>query len=126
MTSDLNPLLIRKTLGKELWKVPTRFGPNGWIINRKDDSSRVIVSCSDIHDISATEWIHASISHKDRIPDYEDLKLLHKAVFEDKWAYQLFAPPSSHINIHERVLHLWGRADGKPCMPDFGSLLGSI
>jgi hypothetical protein len=32
----------------------------------------------------------------------------------------MFAPPAEHVNIHERALHLWGRVDGSPVMPNFG------
>jgi hypothetical protein len=60
------------------------------------------------------------------VPDYADLKLLHTAVFADGWAYQVFAPPVKHVNIHEHVLHLFGRLDGSPVLPDFTCGTGSI
>lgn len=54
------------------------------------------------------------------MPTYDDLCLLHRAVFKDGYAYQVFAPPSRHVNIHQYALHLWGRSDGKPVLPEFG------
>ena len=46
---------------------------------------------------------------------------MHRAVFPG-YAYQVFAPPESHVNIHGNALHLWGRADGKPILPEFGDM----
>jgi hypothetical protein len=45
---------------------------------------------------------------------------LHSAVFGEGHAYQVFVPTSEHINLKENVLHLWGKADGTPALPDFG------
>jgi hypothetical protein len=74
------------------------------------------------------QWImHASVSFPDSDPTYADLVTLHRAVFGRKrYAYQCFVPESSHVNIHEHALHLWGRVDGRPMLPDFGAILGSI
>lgn len=67
------------------------------------------------------EWLHASIAWDDVMPDYGDLATLHRAVFgRRRYSYQVFAPSAAHVNIHEFALHLWGRSDGQPAMPDFG------
>lgn len=72
------------------------------------------------------EWLHASISFTDQMPVYDDLVLLHRAVFgRRRFAYQMFVPAAQHVSIHDYALHLWGRADGKNVLPDFG-LGGSI
>jgi hypothetical protein len=84
-----------------------------------------MVSVSDLPG-DPTEWVHASMRWRDRVPTYEQLTWLHEAVFGDGWAYQLFTPRADHINIHEAVCHLWGRLDGKPVMPNFGGIFGSI
>jgi hypothetical protein len=77
----------------------------------------VIVSQAD-HD--GAEWIHASIAFTREMPSYEDLAALKEATFgPDRWAYQVFAVASEHVSIHNFALHLWGRADGKPALPDF-------
>lgn len=71
-------------------------------------------------DWDGVEWLHASIAYS-TTPTYDDLALLHRAVFGRKrYAYQVFAPESDHIDIHENALHLWGRADGAIITPDFG------
>ncbi|TQK29408.1 hypothetical protein [Arthrobacter sp. SLBN-53] len=59
------------------------------------------------------------------MPTYDELGRLHRAAFGDGYAYQVFAPAAQHVNIHQNALHLWGRADGPPCLPEFG-LFGTI
>jgi hypothetical protein len=82
----------------------------------------VIVTAFELDD---TEWIHASMTRDNRVPTYEDLCRLHRAVWgEHGYAYQGFYPPATHVNLHEHALHLWGRADGKPVLPDFGAAFG--
>jgi hypothetical protein len=113
--TSVNALMIRRRLGRSNWTTPTRFGPNGWRYLALDGSGSVIVTMAPFGD---DEWVHASIGRAE-MPTYADLKMLHTAVFGDGWAYQVFAPPSDHINLHEHALHLWGRNDGLPALPNF-------
>ncbi len=123
MPTSFHPLEIRRRLGRGDWSTPTPYGPDGWYFVHLNGDASVIVSTGDHGDV---EWIHASIARTDRLPSYEDLKLLHAAVFGDGWAYQVFAPPSDHVNIHEHALHLFGRLDGAAVLPDFTDGTGSI
>ena len=118
MSTSVDILRARNILGRKLWSVPEPFGPDGWQLWRVDGDGTVIVSVAD-HD-DGVDWLHASIAHPDRLPLYEELVILRTAVFGDGWAYQVFAPPTSHISIHDYALHLWGRLDGLPALPDFG------
>jgi hypothetical protein len=120
---NVDGLRLRRVLGRRDWDVPTSFGEDGWKIRRRDREAAVIVSCCEY---DGAEWVHASMSRPDRMPTYDDLALLHRAAFgDDGWAYQVFAPPSEHINIHQYCLHLWGRLDGVSVLPNFGEY-GSI
>jgi hypothetical protein len=118
----IDGLRLRKTLGRKVWGVPRREGCCGWVIDQGEGANRLarIIVTGDHQSDTNANWIHASISCTDRLPDYGDLKLLHTAVFNKGWAYQVFAPPSEHINIHAHALHLFGRADGAPALPNFG------
>jgi hypothetical protein len=86
-----------------------------------------------IGDELGDHWMHASVvkwegkrGGKQLMPDYEDLVLLHRAIFgRRRFAYQVFAPIAVHVNIHPMALHLWGRSDGVNMLPDFG-IGGSI
>lgn len=114
---------IRACLGVDEWSVPRPFGPDGWFyLGTVSNPGSIIVSC---FDKDGVDWVHASIARPE-MPTYEDLKLLHAAVFPGGWAYQVFAPPSSHVNIHENALHIWGRLDGMTVLPDFAAGYGSI
>jgi hypothetical protein len=115
----VNALKVRAVLGKKEWGIPARFGPDGWRLVRLDRTASVIVSTAEI---DGAEWVHASIAHHDQTtPAYDELVTLHRAVFGAGWAYQLFAPPTEHINIHAYALHLWGRLDGAAVLPNFGA-----
>lgn len=116
----VNGLALRKALGRQAWGVPRPNGCCGWMVDGLATGSiaRVIVTADHITD--SVNWIHASISRRHSMPTYGDLKLLHAAVFGDRWAYQVFAPPAQHVNIHVNALHLYGRTDGQPALPDFG------
>lgn len=123
MATSVNALQIRRVLGRGNWTTPVPFGPDGWTLVELNGYASVIVT---VADADGEEWIHASFARDDRMPTYADLKLLHAAVFGDGWAYQVFAPPSDHVNIHEYALHLWGRLDGAPVLPNFAEGWGSI
>lgn len=114
----LDALQIRKRLGRRRWGVPQPFGLHGWSYIAIGEPASIIVTLG-VYDDQRV-WLHASIARSDRMPDYADLVLLHHAAFGDAWAYQVFAPASSHVDIHEHALHLWGLADGTRALPDFG------
>jgi len=120
MTS-LDALDIRRRLGRKHWGAPIPFGPDGWILDSLRGHGRIIVTVAEFDE---AEWIHASISWHDRMPSYEDMKMLHRAVLGG-WAYEVFAPAADHVNIHQFARHLWSRLDGAPALPVF-SLNGSI
>lgn len=122
MTTSIDALKIRKMLGRDEWRVPQQHGPDGWSFVRCTADASVIVSAARHGN---DEWLHASIACTDRMPSYDDLVLLHNAVFGERFAYQVFAPSTQHVNIHQYALHLWGRLDGKPVLPEFG-LYGTI
>jgi hypothetical protein len=123
--STINALDIRRRLGRNDWHVPDQFGPDGWRYdNKTTPRKRIIVTVSDMPN-DEREWVHASISRVDQIPDYDDLVLLHAAVWPGGHAYQCFVPPSEHVNIHAQALHLWGLRAGDRILPDFG-FAGSI
>lgn len=102
--------------------LPEDWHGDGYKLSHAGSRTTIIVSASrwDRADV----WVHASISHPAATPTYDELLMLHRAVFGHRFSYQVFAPPARHVNIHPHVLHLWGR-DGDPetaglAMPDFG------
>lgn len=134
MSGHIDGLRLRAVMGKSEWGVPRLFGPDGWKMVNREGTASVIASFfywnPDSGDLARTlgqPWIHASMTRATGVPSYEDLCRLKRAVWgDDGWAYQYFVPPSNHLNIHPRALHLWGRADDTPAMPDFAAIIGSI
>jgi hypothetical protein len=92
------------------------FGPDGCAGTEGTSRMTVILSVAEEGD----EWLHASVARPDRLPSYFDLVALHKALWPEGFAYQVFASEERHVSMHDRALHLWGRADGKNVLPDFG------
>jgi hypothetical protein len=128
VTTNIDALHLRRTFGRQTWAVPEAWGDNGWLMRRRDEhgGGSVVVSCMPWPLAAGEEeWVHASIAFPDRMPGYEDLTTLHTAVWKGKgWAYQVFPPDEDKINLHEFALHLWGRLDGEPVLPDFVTLGG--
>jgi hypothetical protein len=124
----LDALKIRARLDRKVWGPPTPWG-EAWMFQARD--GRCVIASYWPADIDLDgefdcDWLHASISGAmGTMPSYEDLKLLHRAVFVEGHAYQVFVPTTEHINLKENVLHLWGHADGSPALPNFGGF-GSI
>lgn len=118
---SVDALHMRKVLGRKEWLPPTPWG-NGWWMDTKDPDSFKRILVSSTYEDDGHEWIHASFSYsdEDQMPTYDDLKLVHQAVFGDRFAFQVFAPASEHVNLRNNVLHLWGRADGSNLLPNFG------
>lgn len=116
---------FQEVLEKEKYKFiqVQSYGPSGMRVvfqNKKGAYGVIVVTQADRPEDS-TEYIHASMSYEHRDPSYAELCTLHHAVFGRKrWAYQIFAPLVDHVNLHEHALHLWGRADGKAMLPNFG------
>jgi len=141
--TTVNGLQLRARMGRRTWGVPQRFGPDGWSMDTLETATgdgepaydaagrpvpvgRIIVTTAPSPELGGVEVTHASISRRGRMPTYDDLCALHFAVWGDGgWAYQVFAPPEHHVNIHPTALHLWGRADGAAMLPNFG-MFGTI
>jgi hypothetical protein len=126
---DFDVLAIRRRLGRDRWSRPhvqAHTGPSGVTFLRFDGRRSIIVTSSDLPpQISdGNVWLHASISsYPDDapVPEYAELAELRHAVWgETGWAFQVFAPAASHVNIRGNALHLWGRLDGARIHPDFG------
>jgi len=67
-------------------------------------------------------WFHVSVSHRDRIPKWEELVAVKEwSLGSEAWAYEVLAPRSRWININPHVLHLWSPANGLRRLPDFGA-----
>jgi hypothetical protein len=67
-------------------------------------------------------WLHASLAHGKRLPERPEMGRVKDWVFGPaRWAYEVWPPEAAYVNLRE-VLHLWGRLDGSPVLPEFSAL----
>lgn len=77
------------------------------------------VICSARLEADGKRWMHVSCSRQDRLPDWQDLRLVKDTfIGRDRLAIQVLPRASEYVNCHPRVLHLWSCLDSDPC-PDF-------
>lgn len=70
-------------------------------------------------EVDGKRWIHASMSRRNRLPDYNDMvRVKDTFIGVDRTAVQIFPSRDRHINIHPNCLHLWSCLDAE-VMPDF-------
>lgn len=63
--------------------------------------------CVGIVSRDAGMW-HLSISHKDRLPTYDELKDARYRFCPDvKYMAMIFPPKKEFVNVYETCLHLW-------------------
>lgn len=88
------------------------------------DGRSVLISAGVKEDDS--RWAHISVARQNRIPSYKDLaEVKDLFVGPDRYALQVFAPASEHVNLHPYCLHLWVPMDRYP-LPNFVSEDGMI
>jgi hypothetical protein len=78
---------------------------------------RVLISWDSFSD--GKNWLHVSLSRRNRLPSWEDIKeVKHLFVGPKKKAIQVFPSEDEYVNCHPYVLHLWHCIDGDS-LPDF-------
>jgi len=54
------------------------------------------------------KWLHISVSHRRRMPSYEEMCYVKKHWIGDEHkAIEVHAPVEEHFNFHEHCRHLW-------------------
>jgi len=58
-------------------------------------------------------WIHVSVSHRDRVPTWDELTSAKRWLLgPDRWAISILPPEAEYVNDHPYCLHLWHCLDG--------------
>lgn len=102
--------------------------PKSWSLLRKADDGAAYgsgdglkVIMSGAVELDSKEWIHLSVSRRNRLPSWRDLVLV-KTLFigAERTAYQVLPDHRRHVNIHPFCLHLWApQNSGEDPLPDF-------
>ncbi len=95
--------------------VEGRCDGGAWVNSKRG----LIVIASIAKEQDGKYWMHLSMSHKRRVPTYEELVYLKRHWAGDERKCIMVLPEKSkHINIHPNCLHLFCCLDGDP-LPDF-------
>lgn len=87
------------------------------------DKLAVIVSVAVYDD--GREWLHVSMSRKNRIPSYSDIVLVKQSfIGVNKKAVMVFPEQENHVNIHNNCLHLFYCAENP--LPEFSGFIGGM
>ena len=79
----------------------------------------LFVLCSARTENDGKRWMHVSCSRRNRLPSWEELRLVKDTfIGRERKAIQVLPPDSEYVNIHGYVLHLWCCLDVDP-LPDF-------
>ena len=111
------------------------FPPAGWRITQPwgfgyalehRDGMRAIIDCSKKAD--DRWWVHVSVSYRNRTPSHTEMVRAKVDFFGNRYAYAVYPPSSSYVNIHEHCLHLWGLVDSKEgaVLPEFSDVLPDV
>ena len=84
----------------------------------RTDGMKAIVSL-DLPSSDTVQWLHVSVSFKDRCPSWDDMCNAKQNLMGDVYAIQMHPPQSEWVNRHPYCLHLWHNVLGTT-VPDEG------
>lgn len=69
-------------------------------------------------------WVHISVTHKNRLPSWEELaRIKSEFIGGDKEALHMIPKKDDHVNLHQRCMHLWSPQVVKtPALPNLQDL----
>lgn len=102
-----------------------RVLPHGWTRAGGLDNAyrhihrRIVVIVSAAREADGRRWIHVSVSHRDRLPTWEELREVKDWIIgRAALAVQVLPRAEEYVNLHPNCLHVWHCLDGDP-VPDF-------
>lgn len=109
------------------WTPPTVLPP-GWRCYEsaidgatwrvEDVKGEMAVIATSATERDGREWVHVSISRRDRCPSWADLVRVKECVLGNREAYCVIPPRERYVNVHPNCLHCFACLDG-PVLPDF-------
>jgi len=91
-----------------------------WYVSRPDGPLKVIAG---LERHGESRWIHISCSRTNRLPSWDDLKLVKRVLAgPERQAIQVLPRESEYVNIHPNCLHLFVCIDDDP-VPCFSRVL---
>jgi hypothetical protein len=91
-----------------------------WHVSTRDGVLRVMAGLERHGD---RRWIHISASRRERLPSWDDLKLVKRVLAgPERQAIQVIPRESEYVNIHPNCLHLFVCIDEDP-VPCFSKVI---
>lgn len=125
MTDPAKLLPERRPSSTTRWRWP-RVVPSSWVMVgsaidgamwEADFSLRVMASVATERD--GLEWVHVSVSHRKRVPTWEEFRdAVQVVVGPLRESYVVLPPADRYVNDHPYCLHAFCCLDG-PRLPDF-------
>lgn len=118
-----------------LWPVVLPAGWRYWggLVPGKYVNTRAWLTGDGLKVIASVEewggrlWLHASTSRENRLPSWEELKMVKDFVMgRETLALQVLPPASKYVNLHPFCLHLWRALEGPDPVPDFTRGSGQV
>lgn len=101
---------------------PGADGPGAF----KHEGRKLAAICSIATEADGKKWAHLSVSHRDRLPTWEELaRVKEDFLGTHTKAVQILPPRAEWVNIHPNVLHLFCCLEGDP-LPDFTRGKGTL
>lgn len=69
------------------------------------------------------KWIHVSLSRRDRMPEWVEIRKVKDHFLGDIEAYQVLPKKQDYVNVHNFCLHLWAPVDGLPRVANLQGLM---
>ncbi len=90
------------------WEIVSQSIDTSSCLHFKSKKKGLLVVLSASPERDGRDWLHVSVSHRDRIPNWEEF-LFVKDLFvgRDRQAIQVFPPSVEYVNFCVRALHLW-------------------
>ena len=122
------PLLLNRITGAQIFRgwvlKENPYATGSFVLDHGERRLRVMISGGVYGD--GRRWLHLSVSHRERVPDWDELKAVKSEFMGDRaHAVQVFPPKDQWVNDHPYCLHLWHCLDGEP-LPDFRHIIGPI
>ena len=100
---DMQPPRLRRPVPDDWTPLASPAPALGWI---HPDGVKVLLSTDRIAD--GSWWLHVSLSRADRLPSWDEIRLV-KDLFvgRNRAAVQVLPPDRDYVNLHRYCLHLW-------------------
>lgn len=101
------------------WDI-TLSDPHGIMLEHRDGLKAIF--SGDV-ELDGKRWLHMSVSHRNRLPSWDELREVKDFLIGDRLAVQVLPKREQYVSHNTNVLHVWCCLDADP-VPDFAAMRG--